>query len=171
MTCCPPNIVCFPIAPIPPPPITPFPGLRGPIIGDISGNPAAPGNVGEFIQRAVTGSLTISTNSFTDVNVTPMSLPPGDWDVIAKLDISVLFTGASFRLNPTVPGMSSDMFTSGFMPGVVHQITTASIVSQRNQLLSASATSILQFDITVANYTAGSVTGSYTFTVNARRMR
>lgn len=172
MTCCPPQVVCFPIAPIPPPPIIPFPGLRGPIIGDTSGNQAAPGMVGEFIQRSITGTLTVSTSSFLVTTVTPMTLGPGDWDVDAKLDISVLFSGAQFLLNPSVPGMSGNMLASGFMTGTVHQITTCSIVSLRNQLITASAATILQFDITTANYVgAGSVTGPYTFTVNARRMR
>lgn len=169
MTCQ--NVVCFPCPPIPPPPIVPFPGLRGPIIGDTSGNAAAPGNVGEFIQRSITGTLTVSTNSFLVTTITPMTLGPGDWDISAKLDLSVLFTGGQFLLNPTIPGMSSNMFTAGFLPAVVHQITMGSIQSLRNQLITASAATILQFDITTSNYTASSVTGGYTFTVNARRMR
>lgn len=170
MSCCDTKWLCLPIAPTPPPVIVP-PALNGPIRGVTNGQAAAPGNVGEWIQRGVGGTLTISTNSYLVTTVTPITLPPGDWDIDAKLDLSVLFTGAQFLLNPTIPGMSSNMFTAGFLPGVVHQITMGSIVSLRSQLLSANAATILQFDITTSNYTTGSVTGNYTFTVNARRVR
>lgn len=171
MSCGQSNLICFPCPPIPPPPQFPPPALNGPIQGVTNGNPAAPGTVGEFMQRSVTGSLTVSTNSFLVTTVTPMTLGPGDWDVSAKLDLSALFTGGGFVLNPTIPGMSSNMATSGFLPAVVHQLTVGSIQSLRTQLLTAAAATILQFDITTSNYTASSVTGGYTFTVNARRMR
>lgn len=169
-SCCDPHWMYVPTPACIPPPLPPA-ALNGPIRGDTSGNQAMPGIVGEFIQRSVTGSITVSTNSFLVTTITPMTLGPGDWDVDAKLDISVLFTGAQFLLNPSVPGMSGNMLASGFMPGVVHQITTQSIVSLRNQFISASAATILQFDITTSNYTSGSVTGPYTFTINARRVR
>lgn len=161
---------CLPIEPTPVPP-TPRPPLRGPISGVTTGAPALAGEVGEFIQRSVTATITVASNAVGLVTVNPLTLGPGDWDVEAKLDLAVQFTGAQFILNPTVPGMSSDMRTSGFLPGVLHQIPTASIQSLRNQLLTSLASSVLQFDITVANFTAASVTGNYTFTVNARRMR
>ena len=169
--CTPPNWVCIPVPPTPPPVINP-PALNGPIRGDISGNPAQPGNVGEFQQRSVTGSLTVAANANQITTVTPLSLPPGDWDVSASLTISRLFSGASFVLNPTIPGASGNMYTSLVLAGAAGaaSITTETIVAQRAQLVSNN-TNILQFDIDVTNTTASSVSGNYTFTINARRMR
>lgn len=170
-TCCGTNWVCLPVPPTPPPAPIPPAALNGPIRGDITGNAASPGNVGEFVQRSVTGNVTVGASAGVTTTVTPLTLSPGDWDVEASLSVSALFTAASVILNPTVPGMSSNMFTSMFLPGVVHLITTGSLVTQRTQLLSASAASILQFDITINNFGGSSQTGPYTLTVNARRMR
>lgn len=165
------NWVCLPVPPTPPPAPMPPAAINGPIRGDTSGNAALPGNVGEFIQRSVTGSVTVAANALVTTQVTPLTLAPGDWDLSAQLTVSLLFSGADFVLNPTIPGASSNMYNSIILPAVVHQLTTASLTSQRTQLITASAATILQFNIDLTNNTAASVSGNYTFTINARRMR
>ena len=170
--CCQQNVVCFPCPPIPPPPIVPPPAITMPIRGDTSGNAAAPGNVGEFIQRTIQGSLTIAAGQHLVTTLTPMTLGPGDWDLRAWLSISMLFNGAVFYLNPSIPGASDSMSSAIFLPGAVNpQFNMVTLQSPRVQLLTASAATILQFDINVSNTGSNPQTGPYYFTVNARRMR
>lgn len=156
--------------PCPPAPCPP-PGINGPINGVVSGVPAQAGQVGEFIQRSINGSVTVANGSATTSTVLPLTLGPGDWDVEAVLTTSLLFSGASFQLNPSVPGMSSTMYSSIKLPGAVAQLTTASLPSGRNQLITAQLTSPLQYDVIHTNNTGSPVTASFTLTVTARRMR
>lgn len=170
--CQPQQLICFPCPPIPPPPIFPKPPLRGPIQGSTNGAQANPGEVGEFFTRSMSGTLTVPGNSNVVTTITPLSLGPGDWDIMASLNISMLFNGCSFVLNPSLPGASATMSTTQWLPGATQAAFTAvDVVSRRIQFLTAAAATILQFDIRVSNTGAPSETGPWTFTVNARRMR
>lgn len=169
--CQPDNWFCFPVPPCPPVPLPPPGALNGPIRGVINGVPAMVGMVGEFNQKSLTGNLTVAAGASLVTTVVPLTLGAGDWDIEAMLNISELFTSASFILNPTIQGASSNMFSARKLPGVAAMLTTETFVSQRTQLLTAVAAVPLQFDITTNNSGAASATGAYTFTVNVRRMR
>lgn len=165
------NWLCMPVPMVPPPPIPP-PSLIGPIRGDVSGNPAAPGNVGEFIQRTISGTLTVPATNNVVTTITPLTLGPGDWDLRAWLSISMIFNGAVYWLNPSIPGTSDSMTSGMFLPGAVNPVfSLATLQSPRVQFLTAAAATVLQFNITVVNTSAASETGQYFFTINARRMR
>src|SRR5215475_12185492 len=60
----------------------------GPIIGDVTGKPAAAGQVGEFVTNTVTGAFTTALQT---QSVSALILQPGDWDVQANC----LFAGVT----------------------------------------------------------------------------
>lgn len=166
------NWLCLPVTPCPPPPQTSRYVLQGPIGGVINGMPANAGEVGEFIQRSLSSTVTVAANSNLKQSLAPLILPAGDWNVQAKLTMSPLFSVCGFVLNPTIQGASDNMFAAMMLPGVaLPNLVNLTLNSQIIQFLTASMSTSFLFDFTVVNNTASSQTGPYTFTVVARRAR
>lgn len=69
-------------------------GLVGPWTGDTSGNPAAAGDVGEYVTNTVTGTLS-QTNGFA-TTFSALTLTAGDWDVWSSLTIQDTSADAQF---------------------------------------------------------------------------
>src|SRR5215475_3467064 len=136
----------------------------GPIIGDVTGKPAATGQVGEYVTNTVTGSFTAATQT---QSVSAIILQPGDWDVEAAVTFNGVvgtplnMTGAAFILNPPPAGASSNMYTVDALTHTAAAAGTSAIadangwaqlISARAQILS-SVPALLAFNLTT-NLTA-----------------
>lgn len=154
---------------------------HGPIIGDVTGKPAAQGQVGEFVTNTVNGNFTTAQQT---QSVSAIILQPGDWDVQASCTFSgptgtpLNLTGALFMLVPPPTGASSPMYTIN--PATVTAAAAgtavpadangwAQLVSPRAQIVT-SVPALLAFQLTT-NLTAAGSAGTFAFTTTARRTR
>jgi|SRR5215472_5404964 len=134
-------------------------GSNVPLIGVTNGSSAQPGQVGEVLTGTANMSLVAGNQT---LNVAPMTLPPGDWDVQAYAEIAVLCDGASFvtTFTPVVGQLGGWLFTSTTYSG----IEVVSPVAQ----VSIAVPTLLTFAVTVNAVTAA---GNGTLNVLARRRR
>lgn len=81
-----------------------------PRLGVTDGSVAAPGEIGEFITGSDILSYPINTTGVTIGMLSPLVVPPGDWDLIANLETSTnTGTGAYFMVSPIPAGLSNNM--------------------------------------------------------------
>jgi hypothetical protein len=154
---------------------------QGPIIGDISGKPAQPGQVGEYVSNSVTGNFTTGLQT---QSVSAIILQPGDWEVEAEClflgptGTPLNLNGAMFVLGPPPSGASSNMYTVDAHPltaPAAGAVPTADItgwaqlISPRAQIVSAVPT-LVAFNLTTNLQSAGTA-GTFNFTTTALRVR
>ena len=143
----------------------------GPIIGVVDGSDAAPGEVGEFIKGSTTVNYAAGTS--TQVTVTILNLPPGDWDVTSSAQFSTLIEGAFFELNPLPVGVSNKMigfltlFAQTGAPSV--DVESVVLIGQCARVSAAKATP-LTFLINVDSGSAN-MAGQMAVLLEARRRR
>jgi hypothetical protein len=141
-----------PGGPRPPQPDRP---LNGPIIGVTNGSVGRRGEVGEYLR----GVQTVVVGTQSVYNVTPLVLPPGDWDVVASAHFNFAVTLTSFSLTPLPAGMLDNLFAEG--------TTETQIIAPRAQAAVKHPT-LLAFTVNVEPDTTGT---TFVLTVTARRMR
>ena len=129
-------------------------GSSVPLLGITNGQPAQPGQVGEFIQYTQ-GGIPVSAGAATTTQVTMGILQPGDWYCTAALYDFAFSSGNLFQLNPST-GFSTAMQgvslvgVSGSDPGQANTIT-----SFPAQLLNTVPT-LVNFAVTT-NFSAGAI--------------
>jgi hypothetical protein len=152
----------------------------GPIIGDVTGKPAQPGQVGEFVSNAVAGSFTAALQTQT---ISAIILQPGDWEVQAEVLFAnaaapLAITGALLLLNPVPTGLASNMFTIDARPQTSPALGTV-VPADANgwfQLISpevqavVSVPTLLAFSVTT-NLNGTGTSGTFNFITRARRAR
>ena len=151
--------------------INPLPAT-GPILGVTDGIAAGPGIVGEFLRAEVSGTGTApATVPYTTV-ISPIILPPGDWDVDAFMILASWSSATLFSLSPMPAGASGPMETliSTGSPAIQGPETgIVSMAGPRERVL-ASAPTLLAYSIYMRS-DATPLDCPYTFSVTARRMR
>ena len=139
----------------------------GPIQGVVDGSSAKPGEVGEFMSGAANFAFTGASGSFVG-NLSPLVLPPGDWDIRAFATDSTGVTNFAFNLNPTPAGMSNQLYAnSGIGSATFADLFGALIAVGRGNF---AVPTLLPVKVGVYNQAAGTA-GAITLTVEARRMR
>lgn len=168
--CCPPQ-ECFPCPPT-------FPcALRGPIIGVTDGTFAKPGEVGEFLSGSNGNGtdMAYTPGVVSQAIVSPLSLPPGDWDVTCEFAAGYNFEDFAAGLTPLPQGASGPQFlnwgntppnTLYYMRGACNTIRVSTAVPvllsyQVSAALTAASVSIL----------TGLAGLTFLVTTSARRMR
>jgi Collagen triple helix repeat (20 copies) len=147
----------------------------GPIKGVTDGSEAAAGMVGEVISSSNFGGVALNTN--TAMNVTQITLSPGDWNVGGV----VIFTPANTGPNSVIAALSQ---TAATLPsdndvatgkGIMQQIWASSMPSNKTQTTPTSlirvntSTSKTVYLVALAVFGGGVV--SVTGYVSARRVR
>ena len=144
---------------------TPPPGVgSGHILGVTDGSNAAPGQVGEFIQS--TTAVNYPAGVLTQLVISSLVVPPGDWDIYGACFYSVPVGFFGFNLSPEPAGISND----------IRGQVGASVVDLGGVIASMargsfSVPTLLAFSVTVDQRTAGLLSGVAYLTINARRRR
>jgi hypothetical protein len=73
--------------------------LAGQYPGEITGSPAAAGNIGEVISKSVAIASAVALVSGVAKDVTSISLTPGDWDVWGNIATNAAVTSANGWIN------------------------------------------------------------------------
>lgn len=111
-----------------------FVGTGGTIgqVGDVSGLAASAGLVGESLQATLVAGSAVSETTATPVDITTLSLTPGDWQVTGKCDRTLTGTTA------TVYGcsLSGTLNTLSTQPG----FATGNLTCQPETFFTQSAT-------------------------------
>jgi hypothetical protein len=143
----------------------------GPIRGVVHGKAAHQGNVGEVLTGQTTGTFTAAMQTQT---VSPLVIPPGDFDVTVSCDFEVPTTsthgilGAEFTLAPQPPNTA--ISTAFYSVSGSFERTLEAPVTQVN----VSVPTLLAFTLKTNDTkfsTATADAGTFTFNVYARRMR
>lgn len=143
----------------------------GPIQGVVNGQPAAPGDVGEFLQFPNTLNFSVPNGQTVTQTVSAAVIPPGDWDVMAQAEFNVAFSAIWFQCTPQPAGMQPAQFAAMEVGGALTEMDVdTSLFSGRVQLLNSVPT-LLPYSISVLNNTGASTSGVVGFNVTARRMR
>ena len=144
-------------------------GSSLPIIGVTNGEPAQPGQVGEYVQQQVAMNATGAANQV--FNPPGIILQPGDWDMQANLLGDGWPTGARMSIQPVSAGISNDMFAiTGVAPtqtGTGEGFLTLTSPRARGLF---SVPTLIPFSITY-NILGAGTPGDVIFTLSARRMR
>lgn len=139
----------------------------GPIQGVVDGSSAKPGDVGEFMTGSGNFTVTGAAGSFS-ANVSPIVIPPGDWDIRALATDSTGVTNFAFNLDPIPAGMSNQLYAnSGIGSATFADLFGALIAIGRGNF---AVPTLLPFKVAYYNQAAGTP-GAITLTVEARRMR
>jgi hypothetical protein len=142
--------------------------INGPIQGVIDGSNARQGQVGEYVTGSA--SFAFAATGMTTVNLSPIVLQPGDWNVTGYLAATVPYSGGGFLLAPQPTGMSNDLAGTNWQQTVVGQ-TESDVILSKTARGSFSTPTLLPFSATINQGTSGFSAGSATLTIEARRMR
>lgn len=148
------------------------PVKTGPIQGVVDGSTALAGDVGEYVQATIGGTFPAAPNSQA---ISPLVLQPGDWDVDGALSVQPNtnegFGLVQLMLSPTPTGASGNMFSYAFPNQGATSVEEwgAQIILPRIQL-TCSIPTLLAFTLQT-NVQAAAAAGTWSFNVNARRMR
>ena len=82
------------------------------IKGDTSGSAKAAGYVGEFIERNVTGAVSITSGTIADVDSTGITLTAGVWDISGAINLNAN-TGTTVSSMSSWVGTASGNTTTG----------------------------------------------------------
>jgi hypothetical protein len=142
----------------------------GPILGVVDGSDARQGEIGEYVRGQA--ALTITAAGDQAPTVTPLVVPPGDWDLEGSAVVQQMGTdGIWFGLTPLPVGMIDDLF--GWMPNIQPPVTQwGGWVNTARARASFTVPTALLFtvNITAATPIAGQ-TATVTILVTGRRMR
>jgi hypothetical protein len=144
-------------------------GSSVPIIGITNGQPAQPGQVGEYIQQYATGATSGAINQ--TFNIPGLIVQPGDWDMMASAFVDGWPTGIEIWINPTSAGMSNNMqAVTGIAPTQADSGGGfLTIVSPRAQGL-FSVPTLIPWTL-IVNLLGAGIVGAYSFLFSLRRMR
>jgi hypothetical protein len=134
-----------------------------PLQGVTDGSDAKPGFIGEFM--TVDTQVSIPATGQVTINISPIVISPGDWDISAFMAPSVPVNFMGFVLSPVPAGMSNKMQAQQGTAGV-DVATVASPVARGSFTVPTLLPFAVTFDMTTAN-----VAGYAIFTVSARRRR
>jgi hypothetical protein len=135
-----------------------------PFTGVTDGSDAKAGQIGEYI--IANGNLSYPASVTTHGSISPLVLPPGDWNVGASLQTSTdTATGAFFYLDPQPTGFSTTMI--GWY-GAATVSTEFAVVQGIPARASLTVPTLLPFAVGIG---AGPNAGVATLTVQARRAR
>jgi hypothetical protein len=84
-----------------------------PRVGVVDGSNAAPGEIGEYYTNTTTVNVTGGISQTQ--SVTAGTLPPGDWLVVASLQLDEGVAGMYMALSPLPAGVSNDMSAEAFV--------------------------------------------------------
>lgn len=156
------------------------------VVGDVGGVAAAAGLVGEVLQSTVVAASGVSQLTATPINVTSLSLTPGDWEVTGACDRTLTgvtatiygcsLSGTTGTLS-TQPGYTAGNLTCGPESLVTQSATWGTTVTGRFdtrvgpivcRVVTAAATIFLVVGDT---FSAGTMTTGVFGTIKARRVR
>lgn len=103
-------------------------GARGQLLGTLTNDDAAAGNVGEFISATVLAAAHVALTNNTPADVTSISLTAGDWDVFGNVVFDpagtttmtslIAWTSAVSASFPTRPNAGGEIeLTLSFLTG------------------------------------------------------
>jgi hypothetical protein len=146
----------------------------GPIIGVVDGSDAAPGEVGEFLTSLITYAY-LGYPTKNETTLTPINMPPGDWDLSASASFTTTTGSVLFELVPIPTGMSNamvgwigDFGPPGSMATDVEDLVLIGQIARG----SFAVNTPLAFDVQVDQGTNTSLLGgTMTMRIEARRRR
>lgn len=147
--------------------------------GHYSGEPstgsAVSGEIGEYISSTVASGSAIGLTSSNGVNITSITITPGDWDVFASAVYTTAATTSVTRLTASLsltsatldisPGRNSSMIFTAVVPGATQAALTKELVPMRFSV----STNTTIFLVVEGIFTISTMTG-YGM-ISARRMR
>lgn len=151
-----------------------------PLTGVTDGSDVKPGQVGEFlVNELYDPNWSVPAGQTVNKTITALTVPPGDWDVMAQFNIwGMLVSGAWMILRPipagmttsTVPGDATSPLDAYLETSSGNALTQFSVSGTRARLNNSVSTP-LSFQLGMFNTTATAVTGNTTFWITARRVR
>lgn len=141
------------------------------IVGVTDGSDAKPGEVGEFI-TAKSAVPYAAHPANTNTNISPIVIPPGDWDIWVKMDFTTQIGAVTIILSPKPDGISNALSAaSGFLSPTGSWAEGYSVL-EATARGSFKVPTLLPFAVNVNQQTTvGLPGGTGTFTVEARRRR
>lgn len=133
----------------------------GQMPGTATNDSATAGNVGEFVTATLASGSAVPLTTNTAVNITSISLTPGDWDVWG----TVYFTGnASTQISSLIASVSA---TTGALDGNPGRINTMPYASATlNAFATNPSANVLPFRVSVATTTTYFLIGQSGFTTS-----
>lgn len=145
----------------------PLPTRPTPLLGVTDGSDAAPGIVGEFLMN----NATIPYGAYpalTQVTVSTLVVPPGDWLMFASMSLSSASRNAFYFLSPLPTGasnaMSAGMWTSNASGDAVFLVSSPARGS-------FSVPTLLPFSVTINQADPGLPAGNASLGVECVRIR
>jgi hypothetical protein len=137
-----------------------------PMQGVTDGSNAAPGNIGEFM--TATANATFAAGVVTTTTLSPIVIPPGDWDLWSFSEQTVETGIVWYYASPQPVGVTNDMSGIAGAPGA-GLLTRVIGLPARG---SFTVPTLLAFHVEVHQDTvAGLLAGTLYLTVSGRRRR
>ena len=142
----------------------------GGIVGETTGTSAPPGTIGEVISSSIPVGSAVAMTSGTPINVTSITLGPGDWDIYGMID---LHPGSGTSIANTTLGISQTSNMMGQQDTYSTNLynTTSSIDLSANTPTVRFSTSVQTVIYLVVSGTFSTSTLSAYGTIWARRAR